>query len=701
MSNVIRNFAILAIPTFFAATQTAFPDVTLPSLFSSHMVLQRSASTPVWGRARPGEKVTLTFTTAPGFGQKTVVVTTSANGKWLARLDLTDAPATPFELRVQSADVGVKPFVIEDVVAGEVWLASGQSNMEFKLAGEMHAKEELPAADNPLVRYFHVHGSPGLEPRDEVRGKWIAATPKNSADFSAVAWYFAKRLNAELGVPVGILNASWGGTPSEAWTSIEALATVPALKRAMENQRSTAINFPAARDAFAEDFERWLRESNRAEPPAPLLASPAHFANDSAADSDAVWAPVRFPQKTSGKTALAGFGGNGAIWLRTKVSLAKVAPRGVKIDLPQSGGWPSIYWNGRHIVTLTHRDIPKTGVSRTWHIPKEHVKTGEPNTLAIRLFAPACPLEFSSQPLINSHPARSPWEATIEFEMPPATPAQLASAPVPPRNPAQSRHIAGNLFNGMIRPLIPFGIRGVIWYQGEDNASRAIEYRDAFPLLINDWRSRWAQDGFSFYWCQLANFMAKKTDPAAPSSWALLREAQTRARALPNTGQAVLIDLGAPDDIHPANKRDVGERLARIALARDYGKAIAFSGPVFKSMSRSGAKLLLTLDTGDGGALVARPLAATHNVRDVSPGTRTAPLVRNSPGGELEGFVICGADRKWVWANAGIKGSDTVILWSDNVAEPVAARYAWADNPTCNLYNAAGLPAVPFRTDED
>jgi sialate O-acetylesterase len=248
----------------------------------------------------------------------------------------------------------------------------------------------------------------------------------------------------------------------------------------------------------------------------------------------------------------------------------------------------------------------------------------------------------------------------------------------------------------MINPLLPYAIRGVIWYQGESNSTRAMQYRKAFPLMIQDWRHHWQQGDFPFYFCQLANYRAKAMAPTN-SLWAELREAQSMTLTLTNTSQAVLVDIGESGDIHPRNKQDAGERLARIALARDYGKAIPYSGPVYASMFIKNSQAVLSFKHTDGG-LVAKPLPATYVIKSSS--NLTATLTGNSPGSQLEGFAIVGADHQWVWANAKIDG-DKVIVQSPTVTAPVAVRYAWADNPTCNLYNGAGLPASPFRTDDD
>jgi sialate O-acetylesterase len=262
----------------------------------------------------------------------------------------------------------------------------------------------------------------------------------------------------------------------------------------------------------------------------------------------------------------------------------------------------------------------------------------------------------------------------------------------------------GSLFNGMLRPIIPYAIRGAVWYQGEANARSAFGYREELPLLINDWRKHWQMKEMPFYYCQLPQYRAKEDNPGLKSEWAELREAQLMTLSVPGAGMAVLTDTGESEDIHPLAKDVAGERLARNALANVYGQSIPYSGPIYNSMQVEGNKIRLNFRCIEGG-LVAKELPAEYDVNRTRG--ETAPLVRNSPDSELEGFAICGADQQWVWADAKIdpstssgKAGETVLVWSDKVASPVAVRYAWADNPSCNLYNKAGLPASPFRTDD-
>jgi len=496
--------------SFFTVPETLFAEVKLPTIFSDHMVLEKTGKVPIWGKASPGEEVQVTL------NRVSAKAKADSDGKWMVTLDLSKCGPGPFEMTVE----GGNKLTVKDVLVGEVWLASGQSNMAFLLEAAVDAESEVAASANPLLRQFRVDRAEAAVPADDCKGEWTVAGPETAGKFSAVAYFFGKNLQKELGGPVGVINSSVGGTPCEAWTSPQAIDTVPHLKEARELA---------------------LKEAAEAEK-------------------------------------------------------ANPGPKGKQ----------------------------------------------------------------------------------------------------PRRQNGANKKNPSLLFNGMIHPLIPYAIRGAIWYQGEANAVRAWQYRTAFPLMINDWRAQWKQGDFPFYFCQLANFDKNKLPELADSPWAELREAQSLALKLPNTGMAVLIDLGESGDIHPRNKKPVGERLAKIAFANQYGKKVPFSGPVFESMKIEGNKARLAFSHIEGG-LVAKALPATVNVKTKTG--ETAPLVRKSPNSELEGFAICGADNKWVWADARIDG-DSVVLWSDKVSEPVAVRYAWADNPVCNLSNKAGFPASPFRTDD-
>ena len=659
------------------STASAWADVHLPAIISDHMVLEKTARVPIWGKADPGEEVTVTLN-----GQS-AKATADAAGKWMATLDLKTSASGPFDMTVE----GKNKLSLADVVVGEVWVASGQSNMEFTVARGLGAEQEIAQSANPLLRQFFVKRNPTSEALEDTEGAWIAAAPATTAAFSAVGYYFAKKLQNELKVPVGFVHTSWGGTPSEAWTSVEAIDSVPDLKAARERLWTTLKEYPEKKQAFIDGIGAWVKENGREDKP---VADAAAFAGDDVSTEG--WIPVKVP----GTVTAAGLPDAGAIWLRKEINLPAKPTANLSLSLPVDG-FDSVYWNGKLIKQTTFQDFPGLGSIRRYgpfDIPPAEVKKGK-NVLAVRLYEPVSPAKFFGEPKAGPLSLGGDWLAKAEFGFPALDAQKIAAAPQPLANPPGPQNVASYLFNGMIHPILPYAIRGAIWYQGESNAWRAYQYRTAFPLLIADWRKQWKQGDFPFYFCQLANYMAKKPDPG-DSMWAELREAQSSTLKLPNTGQAVLIDLGEAGDIHPRNKKDVGERLALIALARDYQQSHPYSGPVYDSLKIADGKAVLSFKHAEDG-LVAKPLPETYDVK--SQTNETAPLVRNSPGSQIEGFAICGEDKKWVWADAKIQGS-TVVVSSDKVTAPVAVRYAWADNPTCNLSSTAGLPASPFRTDD-
>jgi sialate O-acetylesterase len=639
------------------------------------MVLEKSAKVPIWGKADPGEQVTVTLN-----GQS-AKATAGPDGKWTAALDLKDSAAGPFEMTVE----GKNKLVLADVVVGEVWVASGQSNMEWATKNCIGAEQDIAASANPLLRQFLVKKNPTNEPLDDTAGTWVAAEPATTGGFSAVGYFFARKLQNELKVPVGVVNTSWGGTPSEAWTSVEAIDSVPDLKAARERLWAALKEYPEIKKAYIDGMTSWIKENAREDKP---VADAAAFAGLDVSPEG--WIPVKIP----GAVTAQGLPGAGAVWLRKEINFPDKPAGNLPLNLPLDG-FDSVYWNGRLLKQTSYQDFPGLGNVRRYgpyDIPAGEVKQGK-NVLAIRIYEPVGPAKFFAEPKAGAISLSGEWLAKAEYDFPALDPQK--PAPQPPANPPAPQNVASYLFNGMIHPILPYAIKGAIWYQGESNASRAFQYRSAFPLMITDWRKQWNQGNFPFYFCQLANFMAKKPEPG-DSGWAELREAQSMTLGLPKTGQAVLIDIGESADIHPRNKKDVGERLALIALANDYGKSIPYSGPVYESVKAANGKAILTFKHADGG-LVAKPLPETSVVK--SQTSETAPLLRNSPASPLEGFAICGEDKKWFWADAKIDG-DTVVVSSDKVPVPVAVRYAWADNPTCNLFNGAGLPASPFRTDD-
>ncbi len=659
-STCIRGalLATLAIP--------AMADVSLPAIFSEHAVLQKSAKVPVWGRGDVGEKVTVTL------GAVKAQATTNESGRWQAALDLSRSGPGPFNLVVQ----GNNTLTVADVVVGEVWLASGQSNMEWTLKNSTNAAAEIAASANPSLRIFTVTKGEAAVPITGFQGKWILSSPETSAGFTAVGYYFGKNVQGALKAPVGVVHSSWGGTPVETWTSKEALESIPDLKAGAEKAESDLRTYSRRLRTYVLGYPSWLETTGRMDRPFSGVPS--------AADG---WTPAVIPGK---------LGAPGALWLRRTVQVpAEQAGKNLSIALSEwQRGTDQLYWNGTLVSSTSLEQAAKTRGDRRHVIPAAQVTAGEA-VIAIRIFNPAGDIHVPAAINLGKlQTGPGGWEQKTEFALPALTEAQKAEMPTNPGSEPWSWQGPSRLYNAMINPLIPYAIKGVVWYQGESNVGRAYQYRTAFPLLIKDWRTRWGQGDFPFLFCQLANMTNKQSMPG-DANWAELREAQSLTLAVPNTGQAVLIDIGDSANVHPQNKAGVGARLAAIALAQTYGQSVPFSGPVFQAAKIDGGKIRIAFKQTDGG-LVAKPLPATYSV-DSATGA-TAPLVRNNTG-PLEGFAICGVDRKWVWAEAQIEGNQ-VIVSSEKVPAPVAVRYAWAGNPTCNLYNGAGFPASPFRTDD-
>lgn len=494
-----------------AASATFAPAaVRLPAIIGDDMVLQRGQAVPVWGWADAGEKVTVTI-----LGQ-TKSALPDATGKWSVRLDALTAGG-PHTMTV----AGTNTITLKNILVGEVWLCSGQSNMQWNVANSNNAQEEIAAANYPQMRLLSVPCKGTQDPQQDFQGRWVECSPTTVGGFSAAAYFFGRKLQQELNVPVGLIHCSWGGSSCEAWVKRSLLEADPQYKPLLESwdNRVQTYDPQKAEEAWQKQLAAW----------------------------------------------------------KQRVATAKAAGK----------------------------EPPK--------------------------------------------------------------------APRKPNDPRVGQHRPANCYNGMLLPLIPYGIRGAIWYQGETNAGRAYQYRHLFPLMIRQWREDWAQGEFPFYFVQLANFMAVKPQPD-DSAWAELREAQTMTLQTPNTGMAVIIDIGEANDIHPKNKQDVGKRLALWALAKTYGKTLVYSGPLYKAMERKDNQIVLHFDHV-GSGLVAKD------------------------GKPLKGFAIAAPDKKFVWAEARIVG-DTVVVSSPAVPDPVAVRYAWADNPVCNFYNRDGLPANPFRTDD-
>ena len=509
MKRLTLLFAIALAPVLRA-------ELKLPAIFGDHMVLQQKQSNPVWGWDAPGTKVTVTFAGQTKSGEA------RSDGRWEVKLDPVTANATPQVIAI----TGTTKRDIQDVLVGEVWMCSGQSNMGFTLNGDWNGDLEAAASDLPNLRLIKVPNMGTQELQSDFKGEWRASNADSAKSFSAVGFLYGRTLHQILHVPVGLIDNSWGGSAAEAWVRRSSLEKDPRFKTLMEGtvKRETDLQSEKAKEDFEKATAKWKEDTE-------------------------------------------------------KMKAAGLKPGQQLPRAPQSpDGW--LKGNGR----------------------------------------------------------------------------------------------PGNIFNGVMNPTLGYGIKGVIWYQGESNASRAWEYAQLFPFMIEQWRAEWKQGDFPFYWVQLADFMPEKPEPG-DSAWAELREAQTKTMSLPNTGQAVIIDLGEAKDIHPKNKHDVAARLVRWALVKDYGLKFPYRSPEFRKLEIKGDKAVVALDTF-GSSL--RPF-------DVA---------------EAVGFAVCGEDKVWHWAKGKLLNGYQVEVSSDKVAAPIAVRYAWADNPVCNLFSNEGLPVVPFRTDD-
>ena len=636
-------------------------ELKLSNLFTDHAVLQCGIAVPIWGRADAGAKVTVEFC-----GQKKTA-TADPRGQWMVKLDPLRANTEARDLVVTAGKDSVKR---RDILVGEVWLCSGQSNMSVPVAICANAEQEIAAVNHPQMRLFTVAYNPSLKPLNEVKGQWEVCSSQTASNFSAAAYYFGRKLHQDLKVPVGLIHSSVGASPAEAWTRLEALKTIPVLgKRAakeiaqMEAQPEAIKRFPIERAAW---------EKRYGVKPPPVVDQAKRWSDPGLDTSD--WKKVTTPFTWN----QLGFTSGGAFWIRRDIDLpASVAGKTFCLVLySMIEQYDIAFWNGVEIGRSG--DVPPEFYmgQRYYPVPANLVKAGR-NVLVIRVVSATEKAEFSVQgrglnlPLADPTRINDEWLLKQESAFAPLPADALASRPKP--NDTLFRLVSSALYNGMIAPLMPFAIRGAIWYQGESNVSHSSEYRELLTLMIQDWRKCWGQGNFAFYIQQIVNVYDQPKDVNEPAPVAWLREAQIQVTdTVPNTGIAIGIDIGGWQ-IHPENKQDVGKRLALVALEKTYRRKIESSGPRYAGMKIHGGAIRLKF---------------TH-AKELS-----------AKGGPLRRFAIAGVDKKFFWADAKVEG-ETVLVSSPQVPQPVAVRYAWANNPDgCNLYNGAALPAAPFRTDE-
>jgi sialate O-acetylesterase len=645
-------FMVVSSWIFSAAAATKLP--LLHPLFCDHAVLQREAKVPVWGWTEPGAKVTVTFA-----GQTRSGIA-GPDGKWTVQLKPMPASRESRTLTVASS-ASPTTLRINDVLVGDVWLCSGQSNMEFGMQ-MCDSSNDIATANFPGIRLLTVPHNVAVEPQATVECHWLPCDPNTLGQgiwngFSAVGFYFGRNLHQELGVPIGLIQSAWGGTPAEAWTSAEALAPLGDFKDSLAKVQAMAQ--PRKNLDYSQSYDQWYSQHE--------IGSQQGWQNAATKVGD--WKTVTMPQPFS-RIGLGNF--DGTVWFRHEFVVPENWPAtAARLALNHIDDEDTTWINGVEI-GQSHR----VDRDRNYPVPAALLQPGT-NVIVIRVLdtiGEGGLMASPGQMRLTAGENNSPQTISLdgEWRMKPTLKFSSENAP-PPASDSNNPNVVTYLFNGMIAPLLPYTIKGAIWYQGEANADRAAQYRRLLPAMIQDWRARFDEGNFPFYIVQLAAFQATNAVPRN-HPWAQLREAQAlTAKNSPHSGLAVTIDVGDAKNIHPANKKTVGDRLALIALAKDYGRKVEYSGPVFRSQKISGPQVRLKFDHASGG-LVAK-------------------------NGALTGFAVAGTDGKFVWADAKIDG-ETVVLSAPQVSQPVAVRYAWDVNPICNLYNQAGLPAVPFRTGE-
>ncbi|MBK5719663.1 9-O-acetylesterase [Dysgonomonas sp. Marseille-P4677] len=636
-----RKLSTLLICCFSLAISALYAEVQLPRIFSDNMVLQRDKPIKVWGWADKNETVEVRFI------DQVKKVKADKNGNWQLQL----APVAyggPYSMEIKGK---LNSITFKNILVGEVWLCSGQSNMEWTVSNVNNATTEIANANYPEIRSFNVIKDLSIKPKTDLEGTWQLCSPETVANFSAVAYFFARKLNKELNIPIGIINSSWGGTDIETWTSPDSFNKLP--EAFSERYKNIQIT----------DFDKFVKENgeNKEAYLKALQNDPGiteeWFAPSYNSDS---WKKMQIPQLWENILPEA----DGIIWFKYTLNLpSNVEGKAATLQLGAIDDNDITWINGVKV-----GETEGYSVNRIYKLPANILKAGS-NVITVKvtdntggggLYGEQEDLWMEVDGKKYSLAGEWSYQTAVinkDFNYIDLSPNMYPSL----------------LYNAMINPIVNFEIKGTIWYQGENNASQAYNYRTLFPNMINNWRTKWGYE-FPFYWVQLANFMAKDITPVE-SEWAELREAQTMTLSLPKTGEAVITDIGEANDIHPRNKQDVGLRLALNALNKDYGRTdIIYSGPTFKSMDIDGNKAIIHFDN------IGKGLYTTNKY------------------GYVEGFAIAGADDKFEWAKAYIEG-DKVIVYSNNILTPVSVRYSWSNNPDVNLFNMNGLPAAPFRTD--
>lgn len=648
----LRRSALIALALSLAcacdaAAQGAAAHPFVSPIFGDNMVLQRDKPNTIWGWSQPGDSVRVEI------DGRSATATAAPDGKWLAKIQPPPAGG-PYTLKI----TGKQTAQIENVLVGDVWICAGQSNMQFALTQARNAAEEIKSANYPQIRYFVVGQRAAYAPVDTPRGSWKVVSPASvggRGGISAVAFFFGRKLEENLHIPIGLVQEAVGGIPAEAFTSSNGLRPLKDFDAGIaEVERRHKSGDPE----YGNYITHWYDDYDLGTRAGVNWADPQF--------DDSSWKTVTAPGAPFGELGIAEV--PGLCWLRKEISLPDTLPAGTaRLALGSVDKMDTTYINGQQVGASSWVENPRM------YFAREGVLKPGRNVIAIRLFKLSASRGFLGKPE-ELHltlgdgtviPLAGEWKAKLSVDGRPPQPLPLGFE----NNPV----MAGVLYNGMLAPIVPLSITGAIWYQGESNEKHAAQYRTLLPAMIADWRKLFGQGDFPFYIVSLP-FYKQHSEVPLEDSWAEVREAQAlAAKNVSNSCLAVTVDTGNADTVHPIDKKEPGERLALCAMALHYGRKVVYSGPTLKSVKRLPGAVQLRFDHVEGG-LVAK-------------------------GGDPGEFSIAGEDHRWHWAKARIEG-DTIVVSSDSVPNPKEVRYAWQANPRATLFNGAGLPATPFRTDD-
>ncbi len=664
---------VLLVCLLFAGCSKSPSGFELPSLISDNMLMQQKANAKIWGKAIPGYKVTVS-TSWKAEGE----ATSGKDGRWSVTIPTPEAGG-PYTISITGRDTSL---TINNVLIGEVWFCSGQSNMEMPIAGwppvdtVMHSAETIANASVPEMRLFIVQRKVSGEPVEGCTGRWEVCTPSSVKPFSATAYFFGKKLYDELKIPVGLIESAWGGTPAEAWMSSEVL----------ENSGEFLAEIKDVKESgpIIAEYQSWLNTHRQTEvkPGGDDQWKDLSFGDESVPSpefDDSGWPAMKLPAQFESVTG----DFDGAVWFRKSVGIPKeMIDKDLVLSLGPIDDMDRTYFNGQ--LVGSHEVSGEWQVDRNYQIPAALLKEGL-NTIAVRVLdnqggGGICGKPGSMKLYSKDNPTA---QIMLDGDWKYQPVAELIGNKFyifdPSKNEFSGRegskslgpYTPTTLYNGMVYPLVNYPVKGAIWYQGEANVGRADQYSKIFPLMIKNWRDAWGIKDFPFYFVQIAPYIYSNPDSTES---AYLREAQEKALELPNTGMVVTLDIATVMNIHPPYKKEVGERLANLALAKDYGKSLKVYGPVYKSMIPEGKSIRIQFDNVEGGLV--------------------------SKNGKLSEFEIAGRDGKYVKADARIVNNELMVS-SPKVNEPLSVRYCWHNGSVASLFNADGLPALQFRTKEN